>query len=157
VVEVRTTSQLFSELCYLTHDVNSCFANSGEFYRLNGGLETYGEACYSIIATTNLDELNDLVLPKLKTFAVANELCTGIQIQKLAKIMPNLRELYVGLGNDGFEMVCKVWSRLEKLEIHPFQVDEEGLLGIKIGEKCYHLPNITDLKGCLRDFACKKS
>jgi len=80
-------------------------------------------------------------------FTIINQLCTGEQIEKLGKIMPNLTRLNVGLENDGFEMVCKTWKKLEALEISPFLVDEQGLLGTKVGVKCYHLPNITDLQG----------
>jgi len=94
-----------------------------------------------------------VVLPMMKTFSIyAAQLCTARHIEKLWKIMPNLTELHVGLGNDGFGMVCKMWNKLEKLWIHPFQVDEQGLLGTKVGEKCYYNPNITDLQGKLRMF-----
>jgi len=85
----------------------------------------------------------------MKTLNLENQLCTGEQIEKLAKIMPNLINLHVGLGNDGFQMVCEVWKKLNELEIHPFQVDEKHLLGMKTRRSHYHYPNLTDLHGKL--------
>jgi len=82
----------------------------------------------------------------MEEFSIVSEFCTGDKIEKLAKLMPNVTQLSVGLGNDGFEMVCKMWNKLQSLSIHPFQVDEKGLLGIGTGSECYQLPNITDLK-----------
>jgi len=113
---------------------------------------------FPAIANTDFDDLIDLVLPSVKSFSIANQLCTGEQIEKLGKIMPNLTKLHVGLGNDGFQMVCKTWKKLENLVIIPFQVEEKGILGTKVGEKCYHLPNITDLQSKLLtiSFAYKK-
>jgi len=115
------------------------------------------EEWYPIISNTNFDELNNLVFPTMRKFAIAGHICTGEQIGKLAKIMPNLTKLNDGLGNDGFQMVCSTWKNLQKLVIHPFQVDEVGLLGNKIGKGRYHLPNITDLQGNLRVFFEKGS
>jgi len=105
--------------------------------------------CCSVIANTNFDELNDLVLPTMKTFCIGNQFCTGELIVKLGKLMPNLTYLHVGLGNDGFQIICEVWNKLEVLEIHPFQVDESGLLGMRTRRGYYHYPNITDLRGKL--------
>jgi len=108
---------------------------------------------YPVIADTNFDELRDVVLPNMNKFSIiGDELSTSAHIKNLAKLMPNLKELHVGLANDGFGMVCKVWNKLENLQIHPFQVDERGLLGTEFGEKCYHTPNITDLQGKSRNF-----
>jgi len=100
-----------------------------------------------VISNTNFDELNDLVLPTMKTFCIQNQILTGTQIEKLGKMMPNITKLNVGLGNDGFQMVCKTWNKLQVLKIHPFQVDEKHLLGMKTRNSYYHFPNITDLRG----------
>jgi len=77
---------------------------------------------------------------------ISNEFCTAAQIEKLGKIMPNLMELQVGFGNHGFEVVCKIWGKMKILLIQPCQVDEDGLLGMKAGEK-YQRPNVTNLQG----------
>jgi len=110
------------------------------------GAETDDGVGYPIISQTNFDELKDVVLPKMKTLYIAGQICTGEQVERLARIMPNLVDLRIGLGNDGFQMVCKVWNKLEEVNINPFQVDEQGLLGMKTGGKYHHFPNITDLK-----------
>ncbi|CAL8135861.1 unnamed protein product [Orchesella dallaii] len=90
-------------------------------------------------------ELKGLVLPNLKAFIIGEEFCNKEQITKLAALMPNVRTLQLGMGNDGFRMVCKYWGQLEHLDINPMDVNEEGIFGIKNGKR-YCLPNITDLK-----------
>ncbi|CAL8136280.1 unnamed protein product [Orchesella dallaii] len=99
------------------------------------------------IGNTNFKELDNigLVLPSLEKFMMGEKICSGTEIELLSKLMPNLKHFQAGLENDGFRMVCKVWKRLKHLEIHPFQVDEMGILGAAIGERCYYLPNLLDL------------
>ncbi|CAL8148625.1 unnamed protein product [Orchesella dallaii] len=101
-----------------------------------------------IVGKTKLEKLSDsgVVFPSLEKFINVEELCDGSQIRLLSKLMPNLKHFRAGLGTEGFRMVCKVWKKMEHLEIRPFKVDEGGLLGaVSREENYYHHPNITDL------------
>jgi len=81
----------------------------------------------------------------IESFSVEGEAYAGVQIAKLQVIMPRLKSLRVGLGKDGFEMVCRKWKNLETLHVFPYLISEDGLLGVVNGRK-YAAPNITDLK-----------
>ncbi|CAL8128688.1 unnamed protein product [Orchesella dallaii] len=101
----------------------------------------------SMIANTNFSgiELTSVVLPSMVEFVVDQELCNGDQVRELARMLPNIKRLRLGLGNDGFLTVCESWKQLEHLDIEPFDVDEEGILGVLDGQM-YRQANLTDLK-----------
>ncbi|ODM90253.1 putative F-box/LRR-repeat protein 23 [Orchesella cincta] len=100
-----------------------------------------------IISSTNFasEPLKNLVLPQMEEFVVGYELCKGSDIEALGRLMPGLKRLRIGLDNEGFKAACKNWTQLRHLDLDPFDVEEEGILGIKDGKK-YSQPNITDLK-----------
>ncbi|CAL8143485.1 unnamed protein product [Orchesella dallaii] len=90
-------------------------------------------------------DLQNLVLPQIEELLLSKELCRGVIVKKLGWMMPNLKKLRVGLGSDGFAMLCETWKDLESLEIEPNEVTESAILGSAGGRK-YSVPNITDLK-----------
>ncbi|CAL8133315.1 unnamed protein product [Orchesella dallaii] len=105
-----------------------------------------------VIGETNFsgEEMRGVVLPNLETFIFGTEVCNGSQVQELSKLMPNLKTLQLGMGNCGFQMLCKEWDRLEHLTIDPADVNEEGFLGTQ-NNMIYCDPNLIDLK-CLKTF-----
>ncbi|CAL8140262.1 unnamed protein product [Orchesella dallaii] len=118
--------------------------------KLRGERKLDYKSVLQIVGNTKLEELSNsgVVVPSLEKFINVEEVCDGSQIELLSKLMPNLKHFRAGLGTEGFRMVCKVWKKMEHLEIRPFQVDEMGLLGTGMvnGEKYYyHHPNLTDL------------
>ncbi|CAL8136275.1 unnamed protein product [Orchesella dallaii] len=146
-------------LSFLKHTPNLrilSMYNKGDIYHPNpqeNSIKKMGETkpgvkpkVFEVISKTNFEAFNNgLVLPYMEKFLMSEEICDGSQIELLSKLMPNLKHLRIGLGNEGFQMVCKVWKKLEQLQVNPFQVDEMGLLGVSEGKR-YHLPNLTDLK-----------
>ncbi|CAL8136277.1 unnamed protein product [Orchesella dallaii] len=106
--------------------------------------------CYPLVRKTNFEEFNQLVLPDLEKLYLGKEILTGTQIFQLGNIMPNLKEVRMGLGNNGFSTLCQVWKGLKVLKIHAFQVQEKAILGViqtKTKSKNQsRLPNLTDLK-----------
>ncbi|CAL8133377.1 unnamed protein product [Orchesella dallaii] len=101
----------------------------------------------NVIANTDFtsEQLKCLEMTHMREFIVGHELCNGEQVENLAKLMPSLTKLRLGLGNSGFQVVCEKWNKLSHLDIEPFDVDEDGILGMEDDEK-YRQSNLTDLK-----------
>ncbi|CAL8131087.1 unnamed protein product [Orchesella dallaii] len=112
-------------------------------------LELRHDCHQDIIATGNIissGALKDLVLPQMEELRVNNEYWSNKKIVKgFACMMPNLKKLKIGLGNDGFGMLCQIWKDLESLTVEPNAITESAILGSVKGCK-YSVPNITDLK-----------
>ncbi|CAL8097613.1 unnamed protein product [Orchesella dallaii] len=92
-----------------------------------------------------------VILPNLQTLVFGTQVVDWTQIKSLAKLMPNIKTLQLGMGNYGFIKVCRHWSQIEHIHVEPMDIDEDGILGFKGGEQ-YRLPNITDLK-CLKSIS----
>ncbi|CAL8133299.1 unnamed protein product [Orchesella dallaii] len=90
-------------------------------------------------------DLQNVVLPLMQELLLSKELCRGVIVKKLGRLMPNLKKLRIGLGSNGFTTLCKTWKDLESLEIEPNAVTESAILG-GAGDRKYSVPNITDLK-----------
>ncbi|CAL8133371.1 unnamed protein product [Orchesella dallaii] len=101
----------------------------------------------NVIANTDFtsEQLKCREMTHMREFIVGHELCNREQVEKLAKLMPGLTKLRLGLGNSGFQVVCEKWNKLRHLDTEPFDVDEDGILGIENDEKYRH-SNLTDLK-----------
>ncbi|CAL8135831.1 unnamed protein product [Orchesella dallaii] len=101
-----------------------------------------------VIGNTNFSgrEMRGKVLYELETFMFGTEVCNGRRVKALAKLMPNVKTLQLGMGNGGFQILCRQWKCLEHLTIAPMDVNEQGLLGIKKKVR-YCAPNLTDLRG----------
>ncbi|CAL8140326.1 unnamed protein product [Orchesella dallaii] len=85
----------------------------------------------------------------LKDLSIISDGCSAVEICKLGQLIPNVRKLQIGLDNEGFREVCKTWRKLESIEIVPFRVGEEGILGKDEkgkGGANFLLPNITQLQ-----------
>jgi len=100
---------------------------------------------HSLVKRTDFEQLNGVVHENLEHFSVEDEVYSGAYIKELARLMPRLKSLRVGLKNDGYEMVCRNWGNLETLDIFPYRISEQGFLGVVDGEK-YAASNITDFK-----------
>ncbi|CAL8076742.1 unnamed protein product [Orchesella dallaii] len=87
----------------------------------------------------------NVVLPRMEELYLAKELCGGVTVKGLMRLMPNLKKLRIGLGNEGFAMLCKIGRNLESLVLEPNAVTESAILGI-VGGEIHSVPNITDLK-----------
>ncbi|CAL8133369.1 unnamed protein product [Orchesella dallaii] len=101
----------------------------------------------NVIANTDFtnSRLRRLEMAHMREFIVGHELCNREQVKNLRKLMPALTKLRLGLGNSGFQVVCEKWNKLRHLDIEPFDVDEDGILGMENDEKYRH-SNLTDLK-----------
>ncbi|CAL8135895.1 unnamed protein product [Orchesella dallaii] len=86
-----------------------------------------------------------VILPNLETFVFGTQVVDEMEMKNLAKLMPNIKTLQIGMGNAGFRMVCNYWTQLEHLHVEPMDINENGIFGIRNGER-YCLPSIKDLK-----------
>jgi len=97
----------------------------------------------------NLDQLDgfthNLTKLDLSSNFTDKKLYLPEEILALGKILPNVKHLNIGLNNYGFRAVCRTWKSLESLKIMPWNIDENGCLGIQEGT-LFRLPNIMDLK-----------
>ncbi|ODM96077.1 hypothetical protein Ocin01_10603 [Orchesella cincta] len=82
-----------------------------------------------MIGNTDFLQLDGVVLHKMNKLWIGEEICSGEHVAELAKLMPNLRRLRLGLGDDGFKMVCRTWEKLETLDIRPCQLTKETKAG----------------------------
>ncbi|CAL8068931.1 unnamed protein product [Orchesella dallaii] len=110
------------------------------------------------VGNTDFSQLDNTLLQKMEEFIMCGKndtICSAEQVAALARIMPNLRKVRVGLDNDGFRIVCSAWRELELLIIHPCEVNACGITGTLPGLQT-QLPNLNDLTQ-LRYFAyaCK--
>ncbi|CAL8140236.1 unnamed protein product [Orchesella dallaii] len=88
---------------------------------------------------------SEVILPNLQTLVFGPQLVDWTHMKCLAKLMPNIKTLQLGMGNHGFTKVCRHWSQIEHIHVEPMDIDEDGIFGVRDGEQ-YRLPNITDLK-----------
>ncbi|CAL8135857.1 unnamed protein product [Orchesella dallaii] len=100
---------------------------------------------YPVNTTISCANFRGVILPNLETLVVGTQFLDGKQMKNLAKLAPNIKTLQLGMGNSGFRIVCKYWSQLEHVHVEPMDVDEDGIFGVRNGER-YRLPNIRDLK-----------
>ncbi|CAL8149517.1 unnamed protein product [Orchesella dallaii] len=110
------------------------------------------------VGNTNFSQMENTVFPKIEEFILCGKndtVCSAEQVAALARIMPNLKKVRVGLDNDGFRIVCSAWKEMELLIIHPCEVNACGITGTLPGLQT-QLPNLNDLTR-LRYFAyaCK--
>ncbi|CAL8146958.1 unnamed protein product [Orchesella dallaii] len=109
----------------------------------------------SMIEQTDFSQLENKVNSNLVEFVNGDEVCTGEQMRSLAKVMPNLQRLRIGVGDDGFRVLCDEWkSSMMELELAPSSTVHAGVFAGILGD-CHDAstrpPNITDLK-YLRNF-----
>ncbi|CAL8135805.1 unnamed protein product [Orchesella dallaii] len=90
-------------------------------------------------------KMRRLILSNLETAILGPEIGNLACIKALARLMPNLKKLQLGVRCGSFQILCKEWNHLQHLTIDPMDVDESAFLGIKNNVK-YCVPNITDLK-----------
>ncbi|CAL8135851.1 unnamed protein product [Orchesella dallaii] len=100
---------------------------------------------YPVKTIFSCETFRGVILPNLKTVVVGTQFLDRKQMKNLAKWAPNIKTLQLGMGNSGFRIVCKYWSQLEHMHVEPMDVDEDGIFGVRNGER-YRLPNIRDLK-----------
>ncbi|CAL8135807.1 unnamed protein product [Orchesella dallaii] len=100
-----------------------------------------------VIEQTNFSgrEMIGVVLSNMETAILGPEVCNQVCVKSLAKLMPHLKTLQLGMTIDGFHTLCKEWNHLQHLTIDPMDLQELDLLGVK-NEMKYCVPNITDLK-----------
>jgi len=100
--------------------------------------------------TTNLDQLTNFThnLCKLDLSSWTGRFYSVEEVMVLGNILPDVKDLKIGLNNDGFRAVCGAWPSLKSLSIRPCSIDEDAFLGVQEGEM-FRLPNIMDLEGNL--------
>ncbi|CAL8135899.1 unnamed protein product [Orchesella dallaii] len=118
---------------------------------------TFGDRKYTVEETTNsffyshgnrsfsCSNFGGVILPNLETFVFGTQVVDEMEMKNLAKIIPNIRTLQLGMGNVGFRMLCNYWPQLEYLHVGPMDINENGIFGGWNGEQ-YRLPSIKDLK-----------
>ncbi|CAL8075636.1 unnamed protein product [Orchesella dallaii] len=110
------------------------------------------------VGSTDFSKLENTVLPQMEDFILCGEhdtVCSPEQVAALARLMPNLKKVRLGLANDGFWIVCSAWKELELLIIQPCEVNNCGITGIIPGLQT-QLPNLNNLTrlNCLA-FGCE--
>ncbi|ODM92252.1 hypothetical protein Ocin01_14430 [Orchesella cincta] len=114
----------------------------------------------NVMENTDFSKLEHLVCPKLEELIISGRdetIFSPGHVAALCRVMPNLKTLMLGLGNDGFRVACEGWKQLEVLIVQPCELDQYGLTGnAPISTLKQRLPNLTDLKrlryfgmGCL--------
>ncbi|CAL8137832.1 unnamed protein product [Orchesella dallaii] len=118
---------------------------------------TFGDRKYRVLHTTNglfysrentnfsCRNFGGVILANLETLVVGTQVVDGTEMKNLAKLMPNIKTLQMGMGNAGFRMVCNYWTKMEHLHVEPMDINENGIFGVVNGER-YRLPSIKDLK-----------
>ncbi|CAL8075650.1 unnamed protein product [Orchesella dallaii] len=99
------------------------------------------------VGNTDFSKLENTVLPKMEEFILCGKhdtVCFPEQVAALARLMPNLRKVRLGLDNDGFRILCSAWKDLELLIIQPCEVNNCGITGTIPGLQT-RLPNLTNL------------
>jgi len=101
-----------------------------------------------LIQNTDFNQLDGVgvVLLSMRRLSIYAEFISAAEVERLGRIMPNLTSLRISVKDYAFMKVCETWPNLQKLEIHPFELSDKGLLGI-VNRRKYQRPNITDLKG----------
>ncbi|CAL8133297.1 unnamed protein product [Orchesella dallaii] len=99
------------------------------------------------VGNTDFTQLQNTILPKMEEFILCGKhdtVCSPEQVAALAKSMPNLKKVRLGLANDGFRIVCSAWKELELLMIQPCEVNNSGIAGTIPGLQT-QLPNLNNL------------
>ncbi|CAL8075644.1 unnamed protein product [Orchesella dallaii] len=99
------------------------------------------------VRNTDFTQLQNTILPNMEEFILCGKhdrICSREQVTALARLMPNLKKVRLGLDNDGFWSVCSAWKELELLIIQPCDVKNSGITGTIPGIQT-QLPNLNNL------------